>query len=102
MVPVVVGIEDVLHGLRRNLFNVRHRRAGAAGVIGIHDDEVVLHLDHDVIAMAVLVEIALPEPDAGDDLLDRFELGIRSGGDHRHEGERDEWRAQPDPLTHRR
>src|SRR5215470_14680105 len=98
---MVVCIEDVLHGLRRDLFDVRHGRAGAAGVIGIHDDEVVLHLDDDVIAMAILVEIALPEPDARDDLLDRFEPGIRSGGEYRHEGERDERAAQPDPLTHR-
>src|SRR5689334_2051609 len=102
MVAVMVRVEDVFYRLPRNSLDVGHSSSGAAGIVGVHYDEVVLHLDDDVIAVPILIEVALPEPDARNDLLDGFKLALRSGGNQRHEGERDKRGAQPDPLLHRR
>ena len=54
MIAVMMGIEDVLDRLRRNLLGVLHRQPRAAREIGIHDDEVVLHLDDDVVAVVLV------------------------------------------------
>ena len=79
VIAVMMRVEYELHWLGGNRLDVRHERTGAARVIGVHNEQVILHLDHDVVAVAVLIEIALAEPNARDDLLDGFKLGVRAG-----------------------
>jgi hypothetical protein len=55
-------VEDEKDGFGREPVNVTDQFAGAAGIIGVDDDKVVLHLDHDVIAVAFR-RIAGEKPD---------------------------------------
>ncbi len=59
VIGVVVRIEHVLHGLGRDALNVGHGGARAAGIVGVDHDQVVLHLDDDVVAVP-LVPCRLP------------------------------------------
>ena len=63
MVAMGMGVEDEQDRFGRELVDVANQFAGAAGVIGINDDEVVLHLDDDVVAIT-LRRIAEEKPDA--------------------------------------
>ena len=76
VIAVMVGVEDVFDGLTRKPLHVRHGGAGAAGIVGIDDDHIILHLDDYVVAMT-LVQIAFAEPDSGHDPPDSFRIGIR-------------------------
>src|SRR5579875_469029 len=63
VVAVVVGVENVADGLGGDAFHIGHGGAGAAGIIGVDDDDVIFHLDNDVVGVA-LIEIAFAEPDS--------------------------------------
>ena len=66
MVAVVMGVEDVLDGLVGDALGGFHGEAGAAGEVRVDHDQVVLHLDDGVVAVAEGFQVALAEPDAGD------------------------------------
>ena len=76
VVAVVVGVEDVLHRFGGDAAEVGHGGAGAAGEVGVHHDEVILHLDDGVVAVAEVGEISLAEPDAGRDEAHDFGVGV--------------------------
>jgi hypothetical protein len=81
MVAVVVGVEDVLHRLRRDAFGVGHRSPRPARKIRVHHDEVVLHLDDHVVAMAQVLDVALAEPHTRRHHADRFRNRVRTRGE---------------------
>ena len=68
---MMVGVEDILHRFGRDLFRVGHSEPRAAWEIGIHNNEVILHLDDDVVAVSEILDIAFPEPNARHDLFCR-------------------------------
>src|SRR5688572_17456484 len=72
----MMSVKHVLDRLRRNLLSVAYRQSGAAREVSIDDDEIILHLDNDVIAVARILYFALTEPHAGSNLLDRTRLGV--------------------------
>ncbi len=53
--------------------------AGTAGIVGVDDDEIVLHLDDDVVAVA-LGGVAEEKPDARGDFLGGEGIGLGGGG----------------------
>src|SRR5207248_11498872 len=79
MVAMVVRVEDELDGLGGDLLGVIDHFARTAGEIGVDDDEVILHLDDGVVAVALVLDVAFAEPDAGGDLFDGVGLGIAAG-----------------------
>ena len=74
VVAVVVRVENVLDGLAGKLLRVGRGQARAGGEVGVDDDEIVLHLNDDVIAMPLLLDVAFAEPNAGYDLLNSVRL----------------------------
>ncbi len=76
MIAMVMRIENELHRLGRDFLGVRHRQPRPAREIGVHDDQVALHLDDDVVAVLLVHEIALAEPHARRDLFHRVRLRI--------------------------
>ena len=96
MIAVVVRIEDVLHRLGRNLLDIREGGPCPAGEVGVHHDQVVLHLDDDVVAVAEILQIALAEPDPRPDLLYGFRSGLRPGDEKGHGGKAPECGEQKD------
>ena len=99
---MVVRVEDVLHGFLGDPLRVRHRPARAAGEIGVHDDQVVLHFDDHVIAVT-LVHIAFAEPDAGRDEADGLRIGVGPRHEERKDTQsRETAEAAPDASGHRR
>jgi len=62
------------------------REQRAAGGIGVDHDQVVLHLDDDVVAVAEVGQIALAEPDAGHDKFDLTRLSLGAGRQKCHGG----------------
>ena len=87
MIAVMMRIEDVLYRFRGNRLDVRHERPCAARVVRVHDNQIIGHLDDDVIAMAELIQIALAKPHAWNDLLNGFQLGVGAGRHERRQGE---------------
>ena len=83
MIAVMMGIEHVLHRFGRNAPGVGQGCAGPAREIGVHHDEIVLHFDKDVIAMALLQQIALAKPNAGRNQAHRLRLGVGAGNQQR-------------------
>ena len=76
-----VSIEDETHRLGRELGDFADQLAGAAGIIGVDHDKVVVHLNDDVVAVA-FGGVAGKKPDAVGDFfgvemvgLGRFGLG---------------------------
>ena len=78
VIAVMVRIEDVLHRLAGEPFDIGQRGAGAAWKVGVHHDQVVLHLDDDVVAVAQVHQVALAEPYPRHDLFHRPRLRIRA------------------------
>ena len=66
------------------------REQRAAGGIGVDHDQVVLHLDNDVVAVAEVGQIALAEPDAGNDEIRLTRLSLGAGRQKCHGGENGE------------
>ena len=62
--------------------------ARAARKVGVHHNQVILHLDDDVVAVAQVLQIALAKPDARQDRLYGFGLGVcahdKQGRGHQH------------------
>lgn len=85
VVAVGVGVEDVADGLGREGGDEGEELVGAAGVVGVDDDEVVAHFDDDSVGVAV--GVAGEEPDAGSDEVGWGVLGCRRS---RGEGQRGE------------
>jgi hypothetical protein len=73
---VGVRIKDVLDRLGGESLDDLEEFLRAAGIVGVHDDEVVVHLDDRCVAVA-LAFIANKEPDAGSDLKLRCGLPRR-------------------------
>src|SRR5258707_498586 len=63
-------------------------------------DEVILHLDDDVVAVAQVHQIAFPEPHAGEDLLHRFRLRLTGCGQENRGTDRCECDEEDDALFH--
>ena len=86
MVAVVMSIEDVLDGFGRDAVGGFQGESRAAGEIGVDDDQVILHLDDDVVGVAEVREVAFTEPDAGNDQFDLARLRLGTGREKRHGG----------------
>src|SRR5262249_60688816 len=67
--------------------SIGYREPCAAWKIGVHDDEVVAHLDDDVVAMTLALEVSFAEPHPRHDLLDRAGLRARAGDEQRQQRE---------------
>ena len=65
MIAVMMRVEDVLDRLRGGLLDIEQAGLRAAREIRIHDDHVVLHLDPDVVAVALVFDFSFAKPDAG-------------------------------------
>src|SRR5437016_2062495 len=89
MVAVMVRVENILHRLVGDALGRLHGQARADGVVGVHHDEVILHLDEDVVAVTLPLDVALAEPDAGGDQLDLIGLRVRAGREEGGSREKD-------------
>jgi len=87
VVAVVMRVKDVLDGFGRNSLRRFHGQARSAGEVRIHYDQVVFHLDDDVVGVAEVGKVALAEPDTGDDELDFSRLSGRASRKKRHRNE---------------
>src|SRR5260370_32191722 len=96
MVAVVVGVEDVLHGLAGNLLGGVHRGASAARKIRIHHDEVILHLDDGVVAMSQGLDFAFAKPHAWNNLFYGAGRDIACGHEKGHRAQEGEYTQYPD------
>lgn len=74
---MMMRIENILHGLLRDFPDIPQQQVRTAWEIGIHHNEVVLHLDHHIVAVALVLHISLAEPDARSRLLHRVRFGVR-------------------------
>src|SRR5215469_3551083 len=89
MIPVMMRVENIFYWLGGDFLGVGDGGARATGKVGIDDDEIVLHLDDDVIAMPFMHEVAFAEPDTGHDLFEAVRLSI-AAGEQVAEAEQDE------------
>jgi hypothetical protein len=71
------------------LLDAGHGGARAARIVGVHHDQVILHLDDNVVAVP-LVRIAFQEPDTGDHDADGAGRGVGARDQQRDAAQRGE------------
>src|SRR6185503_16159727 len=69
VVTVMVSVKHVLYGLFRCFLDIRHASFRTTGEVGVDNNQVVLHLDPDIVAVTLLLDLALAEPNARSNLL---------------------------------
>jgi hypothetical protein len=94
---MMVGVEDVFNRLGRDLPGVRQHGARAAREIRVHHDEVILHFDDGVVAVALVFDVALAKPHAGRDLFDGVGLRVAAGEKESEAEQGAETGSQPEP-----
>src|SRR5262249_11804596 len=81
--------EHVFHRLRRNRLGGLHNQMRAARVIGVHNDQVIFHLNDDRVGIAHLIgstgiaryRFAFAKPDTGSDLFQLARLRASRRGE---------------------
>src|SRR5215475_7886953 len=76
MIAVMVGVENVFHRLGGDALAIGEGGARATRIVGVDYEQVVFHLDDDVVAVA-LVHITLAEPDARSNVFHLIGFGLR-------------------------
>jgi len=69
MVSMMMGVKDIFHRLLGGLLDICKASLCAAGIVGVHDNQIILHLDPDIVAVTLFDNFTLSEPNSRADLL---------------------------------